>query len=120
MEKRSKKDFIFTVKAHRDISHTHKFELKREVVEKFDKIVEICKVLRAKLLVSQIPYKQKPTSSFLRNLENFLDYAGNYGLDLGVEARGPNWRNKRGRAVLKSILSRFEVTHVFDASYEGF
>ncbi len=111
-----KKDFIFTVKAHRDITHTYRFKLKREVLEKFEYMVKICNILRAKLLVLQIPYNQKPTSSFLRHLENFLEYANSYDLDLGVEARGPDWRNNR--ALLKSILSRFEVTHVFDASYE--
>lgn len=110
--------FVFTVKAHKDISHIHKFELKKEVFERFDKIVEICEILRAKLIVLQIPYNQKPSVRFLDNLEKFLDYTKSYDLNFGVEARGPSWRNDRGRFLLKNILSRFNVTHVFDASYE--
>ena len=64
--------FIFTDKAHKDISHIHKFKLKREAVEKFEKLVDICKILKAEIIVLQVPYRQKPSSRFLKNLVKFL------------------------------------------------
>lgn len=113
-----KKDFIFTVKAHKDISHIHKFKLKREAVEKFEKLVDICKILKAEIIVLQVPYRQRPSSRFLKNLVKFLDYAQSYEVNIGVEARGPDWRNRRSRLILKNVISKFNATHVFDASYE--
>ncbi|RLE83735.1 MAG: hypothetical protein DRJ39_04355, partial [Thermoprotei archaeon] len=59
--------------------------------------MDICKILKAEIIVLQVPYRQRPSSRFLKNLVKFLDYAQSYEVNIGVEARGPDWRNRRSR-----------------------
>ena len=111
-------DFAFTLKAHRDISHAYEFRPVEQVHKSMEKMREYYKTLRAELLVLQLPYRSTLMKEYIERLEEFFEHAADYGMRLGLEARGPAWRTARGRRVLKELLSRHRVTHVFDASYE--
>lgn len=111
-------DFTFTLKAHRDISHVHEFRLVEEVYKSMEKMREYYKTLKAELLVLQLHYHSTPKKEYLEKLEEFFEHAAGYGMRLGLEARGAAWRTDRGRRILKELLSRHRVTHVFDAIYE--
>ena len=111
-------DFVFTMKAHKIITHVNRFKLNSETIEALKKTAEIYFVGRMKLLVLQVPFNQPPEERFLSSLSELLRYVNDLGIKAGVEARGYRWRNRKARMKLKEILQRYEVTHVFDASYE--
>lgn len=104
-------DFEFTVKAHQDISHKYRFEIKQSV-QAFEQMKQICKALKANVLLVQTPGSFKP---------NKLDYATEFfskiereNLIIVWETRGPEWYNPETRATLEKTLKSVHVTHVVD------
>jgi len=105
------KEFEFTVKAHQDISH--KFKLKAEFsASTFGQMKQICKLLRAKILLIQTPASFKPDS--LEDAEEFFEKMDRDDLILAWETRGPLWEQKDICQRLGKILETINVTHVTD------
>lgn len=109
--KKAPEDFEFTVKAHQDISH--KYRLKIEgAIEPFERIKQICRILRAKVILIQTP-----ASFSIKNLEDakkFFSEIDREDFILVWETRGSSWESENGLRNLKETLSELDVTHVTD------
>jgi uncharacterized protein YecE (DUF72 family) len=104
-------DFEFTVKAHQDISH--KFRFKSEPsVKAFEQMKQICKALRARILVIQTPGSLRPDK--LTDAQEFLGKINREGLTVVWETRGPSWDAPHVRERLAKLLRELDVPHVTD------
>jgi len=104
-------DFEFTVKAHQDISHKFKFKLEPSV-KAFEQMKEICKALRARILLIQTPGSFRPDK--LKDIYEFLHKIDREGLVLVWETRGPSWDDPEAREKLAKLLRELDVSHVTD------
>ncbi len=107
----SPEEFEFTVKAHQDISHKHKLRLEL-AREPFERMKEICRTLKAHILLIQTPASFRPES--LKDAEEFFGRIDRSGLRLIWETRGPLWENDDARGRLRDVLERLDVPHVTD------
>jgi uncharacterized protein YecE (DUF72 family) len=62
--------FEFTVKAHRELTHVNRLSPKRETHEIFEKMKNICEILRSEILVMETP----PNFDVGENLEDIQDF----------------------------------------------
>jgi uncharacterized protein YecE (DUF72 family) len=104
-------NFKFTVKAHQDISHKFKFSIKPSV-KAFEQMKEICKTLKARILLIQTPRSFRPDK--LKDACEFLDKINREDLIIVWETRGPSWNEPATREKLAKTLQRLEVPHVTD------
>ena len=105
-------NFEFTVKAHQDISHRFKLEPEKECLEAFQKMKEICGILKAKILLIQTPASFRPEK--LEVAEKFFSQIPREGLTVVWETRGPAWETEEVRQKLAEILENLDVPHVVD------
>ncbi len=104
-------DFEFTVKAHQDITHRYRLNLK-QASEPFEKIKQICRVLKAKIILIQTP-----ASFSLKNLEKaeeFFRKVNRENFILVWETRGSSWESEEALEKLRDVLSGLGITHVTD------
>lgn len=80
-------DFEFTLKAFRGITHLHRFQ-KRESLDSFEILKELCSVLWARFLLFQSPASFKPTPANMDNMRTFFDRIDHGGLTMLWEPRG--------------------------------
>jgi len=104
-------DFEFTVKAHQDISHTYRFEIKPSV-QAFEQMKQICKTLRARILLIQTPGSFRPDK--LNDAIEFFGDVKRENLTVVWETRGPEWDKRETRAILEKALKTVDVPHVVD------
>ncbi|MEM3728923.1 MAG: DUF72 domain-containing protein, partial [Candidatus Bathyarchaeia archaeon] len=105
-------NFEFTVKAHQDISHKAKMRLDETSRKAFETMKQICKTLKAKILLIQTPGSFRPDK--LSEAEKFFEAVDREGLTLVWETRGPEWEKPEVYEKLKQVLSRLDVVHVTD------
>jgi uncharacterized protein YecE (DUF72 family) len=104
-------NFEFTVKAHQDISHKFKFKSEPSI-KAFEQMKQICKALRARILLIQTPGSFKPDK--LRDTQEFLSKINREGLTVVWETRGPSWDEPHMRERLAKLLRELDVPHVTD------
>ncbi|MGQ9459682.1 MAG: DUF72 domain-containing protein [Candidatus Bathyarchaeaceae archaeon] len=104
-------NFEFTVKAHQDISHKFKFKSEPSL-KAFEQMKEICKALRARILLIQTPASFRPDK--LTDAQEFLGKINREGLVVVWETRGPSWDDPHMRERLAKLLRELEVSHVTD------
>ena len=104
-------NFEFTVKAHQDISHKFKFSIEPSV-KAFEKMKEICKALKARILLIQTPGSFRPDK--MKDTRKFLDKINREGLVLVWETRGSSWDEPATREKLAKTLQELDVPHVTD------
>jgi len=105
------KNFEFTVKAHQDISH--KFKLKAELsIKAFEQMKEICKALKARILLIQTPGSFRPDK--LEDAYKFFSKINRENLTLVWETRGPSWEDPAAQKKLAEMLQELNITHVTD------
>jgi len=104
-------DFEFTVKAHQEISHKHRFEIKPSI-QAFERMKLICKALKAYVLLIQTPGSFRPDK--LSDAIEFFRKAERENLTLVWETRGPEWDKPETRAILEKALKKVDVPHVVD------
>jgi len=109
---RAPKDFIFTVKAHQDISHSAKMRAEEASLLSFERMKKICETLNAKILLFQTPGSFKPER--LGDAEKFFRAVNREDLFLVWETRGPAWENQKFRKDLEQFLKELNITHVTD------
>ncbi|MEM4703838.1 MAG: DUF72 domain-containing protein [Candidatus Bathyarchaeia archaeon] len=105
------KDFEFTVKAHQDISHKAKLKVETSL-QAFEKMKQICKALKAKVMLIQTPSSFKP--NMLKDAERFFQAVALEKLTLVWETRGPAWETLEARKKLGQVLEKCNVSHVTD------
>ncbi len=110
-QEKAPSDFEFTVKAHQGISHKFRFELE-PCIKAFDQMKEICKTLKARVLLIQTPGSLRPDK--LGDAEKFFKKISREGLVIVWETRGAAWETSRIREKLAETLRELDVPHVTD------
>ena len=105
-------NFEFTVKAHQDISHKAKMRLDETSRKAFETMKQICKTLKAEILLIQTPSSFRPDK--LGEAEKFFKIIDREGLTLVWETRGPEWEKPEVYEKLSQVLSSINVVHVTD------
>ncbi len=105
-------NFEFTVKAHQDISHKAKMRLDETSREAFETMKQICKTLKAEIMLIQTPSSFRPDK--LSEAEKFFRTVDRKGLTLVWETRGPEWEKPEVYEKLSQVLSRLDIVHVTD------
>jgi len=104
-------DFEFTVKAHQDITHKFRFELKPSL-QAFEKMKQICQTLKARILLIQTPGSFRPDK--LGDAEEFLSKIKRDNLVVVWETRGSAWDISDIKEKLAERLEALNVVHVTD------
>lgn len=125
------KDFEFTLKAFQGITHDinsptwrksgfKKEELEKlkgkvgllratkEVLEFWDKMIEISKVLNVNVIIIQLPASFKDTEENIKNAYNFFKTINTKKIKIGIELRG--WKEEN----IKKICKKFGLIDVTD------
>ncbi|MEM2936927.1 MAG: DUF72 domain-containing protein [Candidatus Bathyarchaeia archaeon] len=105
-------NFEFTVKAHQDISHKSKMKLDEACLKAFENMKQICKTLKAKILLIQTPGSFRPEK--LGDAEKFFRAVDREGFVLVWETRGPEWEKPEVYERLSRVLSSLDIVHVTD------
>jgi len=105
------KDFEFTVKAHQDITHKYKFEIKLSLPA-FETMKQICQRLKARIILFQTPSSFRPEQ--LGDAEKFLAKITRDNLVVVWETRGSAWDVPEVREELAERLETLRVVHVTD------
>jgi uncharacterized protein YecE (DUF72 family) len=104
--------FVFTVKAHQDITHNARMKVKDESLSAFERMKQICGTLNSRVLLFQTPGSFTPT--MLSDAEDFFMAINSEELALAWETRGPAWQAPETREKLHRILENLNVAHVTD------
>jgi uncharacterized protein YecE (DUF72 family) len=125
------KDFEFTVKAWQLITHnpnspTYKkasinipdekkshygsFNPTPEVLEAWETINTVCKILKAKICLFQCPASFKPSEENIKNMKDFFSTIKRGDLLFVWEPRGKNWT----ASLVKSLCEKLDITHAVD------
>jgi uncharacterized protein YecE (DUF72 family) len=80
-------DFQFSVRAHRSITHKNKLAPTTETIKTFEKMTQICNILKAEILHLQTPPSLKMTHETIANLQNLLGSVNPGKLRLALEVR---------------------------------
>lgn len=110
--KKAPDNFEFTVKAHQDISHKYKLTMEEPCLQAFEKMKEICKTLKAQILLIQTPASFKPDN--LGSAKEFFHRVNRENLCLIWETRGSAWNASPLKEKLAEVLREENVTHVTD------
>jgi len=109
---RAPEAFEFTVKAHQDITHKAKMRLDEGCFKAFEHMKQICKILKARILLLQTPGSFRPER--LSEAEKFFRSVDREGLTLVWETRGSEWEKPEVYERLSCVLSDVDVVHVTD------
>ncbi len=129
--KNAPKEFEFTVKAWQAITHpttsptwrrtkiqfstedTDRYGFlrpTRQVFEAWEKTMEICKVLEAKVCVIQCPASFTANEQNIRNAKKFFSEIEREELTIAWEPRGKSWTAEK----VESLCEELELTHCVD------
>lgn len=107
-------DFQFSVRAHRSITHTYKFQPVEQAIETLEKMRKISQVLRANTLHFQVPQSFRLNRASVKDLRLLL-----YSLDLGNVRVALEVRQAPGQVLpqeLFKIMQDKNMVHCVDLS----
>jgi uncharacterized protein YecE (DUF72 family) len=108
------KDFQFTVRANRAITHNYKLQPTEETFKTFEKMKQICNILNALILHLQTPPKLAFHESDIQNLKQFLSSINLGKLQLALEIKGTP-SNKLPMELVKTMQDN-DIIHCVDLS----
>lgn len=103
-------EFEFTVKVFKGITHLHRFQ-KRESLDAYEVISDICFALRAKHVLFQSPAGFKPTDSNIANMRSFFDRIDRSGVTAVWEPRG-SWYDDP--SLIERVCRENDLVHCVD------
>jgi uncharacterized protein YecE (DUF72 family) len=83
-------EFAFSVRCNRIVTHKHQFLVNEEALSTFDKMIAICKLLKAEVLHVQTPSTFEPNIANANLLNSFMSSVSPRGLRIALEVRGAN------------------------------
>lgn len=87
-------DFEFSLKANRVITHVERLRPTDKCVEYLDRCLEICRILRSRILVLELPRSIPLSEAVVDNLRRLLDRIDVGGVRVAIEPRF-GWRVDR-------------------------
>jgi uncharacterized protein YecE (DUF72 family) len=106
------KNFEFTVKANKIISHEYKLDTRKSCLNGFERMRIICRILEARILLIQTAATFTPDR--IRAAEGFFRKIPREQLTLLWETRGWTWDDPKARKKLADMLKKVDVVHVTD------
>lgn len=85
-------NFEFSVRCNRDVTHKYQFQPREEALSTFEKMLIICKTLRAEILHMQTPSLFQPTKDNASLIRSFMSSADPKDVIIALEIRGANQR----------------------------
>jgi len=116
--RRVPKGFVFSVRAHRDITHRHKMGASEETSRAQSHMKRFCETLGGEALVYTSPPSFGPTEGNLEAAERFFSGVERGRFSMVWETRGKAWNTPKARSALRRILRETDVTHSADLSYQ--
>ena len=110
-------NFEFTIKCHRSITHQSKLELNPQTSQTLEKLIEIGRILKAKIMVIQTPSTLKPTTQTINNLMKIAEITNN-NIQIAWEPRGNQWKTTTGRELIRKAVEKADIIHCTDISRE--
>ncbi len=102
--------FEFTVKAPQIITHRDRFSSNKSF-EAFEQIKEICKTLKAKILVFQSPASFKPNNENIKAVNKFFNKIDREGLIFVWEVR---WERDWKKDIVTKVFSALDLNQCVD------
>lgn len=103
-------NFEYTLKAYQGITHTYRMEAKKECIDYLNKMIELCNILKSKILLFQTPKSFTP--EYLNKAEKFFSKIKHNKIKIVWETRGEKWLEVYDK--LSKILEKYSITHVVD------
>lgn len=107
-------NFTFIVRAHKTITHTHKLQPTNEAIAAFNKMKQICWILKAPVLHLQAPPKLNFDQKSISNLKNLLSSINIEKLRIALEIRGHPPSKLPAR--LTKTMQDLNIIHCVDLS----
>ncbi len=104
------KDFQFTVRCNKRITHELKFEPVPEIFEKLDEMTKICKILKAEILHFQTPPSFNYDKTNTSKVKNFFESTKIQNLRIALEPRSPT----PSEASFVKALQDLNIIHCVD------
>jgi len=111
--RRVQPEFEFSVRCNRIVTHKHQFHPNEEAYNTFDKMITICKTLRADILHMQTPPTFKPDADNASVLDSFLTSVDLKGVRIALEVRGANQALTSG---FIKVMQDHNMIHSIDLS----
>lgn len=111
--KKVREDFEFTVRCNRDLTHVIGLRPVEEAYSVFDKMKNICKILKADKLHLQTSKKSRIN---LFDVQSFFSSINTGNISLVWEVRGEKSMTKDFRNKLYKIMQENNITHCVDLS----
>jgi len=114
--KRVPEDFEFSVRCHRDLTHKYQLEPIDEAFRIFERMITICRILRATILHTQTPADLRYDEAKIQSIDNFFKRADHEGIEIAWETRRPE--NAPVPTELLELMREHEIIHCVDLSKE--
>jgi len=114
--KRVPKDFEFTVRCNKNLTHDLKLEPLDESYGVLSEMIAICKTLDSSILHLQTPLGLKFTESKIQSVRNFFQSANLKGLRIAWEVR--RTKTQLLPTSLIKLMEEFNIIHCVDLSKE--
>jgi uncharacterized protein YecE (DUF72 family) len=105
-------DFTFTVRCHRDLTHTIGLRPVEQAYTSFTQMMVVCKILNAPILHLLTPERYRLDDSRVSEVRDFLSSIDLKDIQLAWEFRGSPTRR------LRNLLQDFDIVHSVDISRE--
>ena len=113
--RRVPESFEFTVRCNRELMNRLLRDTTDSSLEVFDRMKQICSILRASILHVQIPSTYRLDKNGIEKIDKFLSTASVSDLRLAWEIRVPSGEGRRN---LLKVLEAHDVVHAVDLSKE--
>ena len=108
--RRVPRDFIFSVKCHRDVTHKYRLRPVEGTFKALDYMFQVCRLLRSDMLVLQTPPSLSLTDDFIRDLGSLLNNLSPPKIHFIWEVRRP-----RGKPLPERLLRLMEDLNIVQA-----
>lgn len=113
--RRVPKDFEFSVRCHKSVTHHYLLEPVAEGIDNFDKMIRICDLLGSQYLHIMTPPKMRFSAEKIQSIRNFLSSANTGGVRLAWEIR--SLTGELTNDVIK-VMKDFDIIHCVDLSVQ--
>jgi len=113
--RRVPRDFEFSVRCHKSVTHQYLLEPVTETIETFNEMIKICGLLGSKYLHIMTPPKMKLSSRKIQSIQDFLSSVKTGGVRLAWEIR--SLRSGLTADIVKT-MEEFNIIHCVDLSIQ--
>jgi uncharacterized protein YecE (DUF72 family) len=110
-------DFEFSVRCHKDLTHKYKLEPTSQAHEVLLRSIEICRTLKAPILLLETPSSFKVTAKKANAVRDLVTSTNMSGIRVAWEIRGEG-QGKQLPEYLQKVMQDLDIIHCVDISRE--